>query len=271
MHFEIAARAIQGGRQYQEDSWRAHTIGGQALGPDLEKFCAVADHGAFVLVADGLGGAAGGARASELVADNFSQSFFASQGSYEQRLANALKTCNDVLATEKLNSRLERGAGTTLAAGVFFERRLTFISVGDCTIWRLRDDEIHKVNASHETLAHIDISALQQGNETAWNTALASPHRGKSRVTSAVTGAAISEKQIATREIKEHDIYILASDGIETLSLEHLRRATLVLGSRGDTSAIANGLAELIERIGGSKQDNATLLIVRTIGVRQDV
>jgi hypothetical protein len=146
-------------------------------------------------------------------------------------------------------------------AGVFARSSLVFVSVGDSSIWRFRENEVHRVNITHERAAEMDVRAAEIGTDEAWSLALGDEQR--SSITSAVMGSSIQKKQIAHRPVADGDILIFAGDGIETLSLEHLRSAVPALGAQGGAAAIANGLAAMIDRTGGKSQDNATLVVVR--------
>lgn len=267
MRYEIAARSFIGGRSYQEDSWRVRDHHGIDLDGEVgRREGAVVAHAALVVVADGMGGHGGGAPASRLVADSFTAAFF--KGSSDlpcpERLDRALDAANRALATAKRSgSDLNDRSGTTLVAGALLRNHLVFLSVGDSTIWRFRDSEVHRINATHERAADVDVRAAELGTDEAWSYALTDENRFA--ITSAVMGDPVREKQIDARRIEHDDVLIFASDGIETLSLEHLRRAVPVFLKQGGVGAVADGLSDLVERTGGATQDNTTLVVVRAL------
>lgn len=267
MRYEIAARSIIGGRSYQEDSWRVRDQHGIDLGDQVGQADGVlVPRAALIVVADGMGGHGGGAPASRLVADSFTAAFFTCPPglSYHERLDHSLTTANRTLAEAKrAGSELNDKSGTTLVAGALLRNWLVFLSVGDSSIWRFRDKEVHRINATHERAADVDVRAAELNTDEAWDYALGDESRFA--ITSAVMGYDVREKQIDARRIEPNDVLVFASDGIETLSLEHLRRAVPAFLERGGVGAVAQGLSDLVQRTGGDHQDNTTLVVVRAL------
>lgn len=266
MRFEVSARSMVGRRSGQEDSFRVF----DKTGTDLTARAADAepvtlDEGALVLIADGMGGEGGGRVASTTVADAFCREYFRGDGNADipPRISRALQEANNALAATKVGDDLPTNAGTTLIAGVFSAGFLTFVSVGDSLLLRFRDDEVHRVNADHENGPQLDFRALLAGTPEAWSLARKSELRR--HIASAVLGRDMAHVQLAVRHVLIDDVTVFASDGLETLSMENLRRFVPHLAANGGTAQVAQGLLDAIAAINDGHQDNTTILVVRAL------
>src|SRR5947209_944882 len=101
MNFEIAARAIVGSKKPQQDAWRVFGARGADAGASAERGSAPLSGPALVVLADGIGGYAGGDVASKLVCENFTRTFFAANGQANDRLYQGLASANQAIAKEK--------------------------------------------------------------------------------------------------------------------------------------------------------------------------
>lgn len=273
MYFEVAARSIVGERNYQEDAFRVFTL----LGNDVaEAVTARGSAGRFdgllVLVADGMGGEGGGEVSSRTVADTFVREFFQHDGGLAARLGDSLERANDSLREKKRSDPgIPTNAGTTLVAGVLTEDKLAFLSVGDSLVFRFRDEEIHKVNADHESSSTLDFNALRENSVESWDRARTSQYRR--HIMSAVMGHDIHLRQVADRRVVAGDVLVFASDGLETLSLENLRVfVPHLMKQPGGVAAVADGLVGAIERIKERSQDNTTIVVIHCVdGVMTEI
>jgi serine/threonine protein phosphatase PrpC len=263
MIFEVAARSIVGERNYQEDAFRVFTLLGGDVAPAVSaQGSSGAYDGVLVLVADGMGGEGGGEVSSRTVADTFAKEFFAHDGGLDRRLADSLDRANEMLREKKrVDPGIPTNAGTTLVVGVLTGDHLAFLSVGDSLVYRFRDEEIHKVNADHESASTLDFQALRENSIEAWDRARTSQYRR--HIMSAVMGHDIHLRQVADRRVLPGDVLVFASDGLETLSLENLRVfVPHLMKQPGGVAAVADGLVGAIERIKERSQDNTTMVVV---------
>lgn len=271
MQFEIAVSAIQGGRGYQEDSWRLSALNGQDATSHAAGNGVQLSGGALVVVADGMGGEGGGEEASRVVAEAFTAAYFADGGGAqpaEDQLRVSLAASNAALVSaKKRGSTMNERSGTTLIAGCIKDDLLSFVSVGDSSIWRFRDDEAHRVNIAHERAVDLDVAAANMDTEEAWGYAQADLQRHM--ISAAVMGTPqqAHEVQVATRRILPNDVLVFATDGIETLSPMHLQRVVpLLLKKYGNAASLAGALTRMVERLGRRDQDNTTIMVIRAIG-----
>lgn len=268
MRLEISGRAIVGSKEPQQDSWRVFNARGEDVSQKAQSSAVVAGDGTLVVVADGIGGYAGGEIASRLACDAFGRAFFGQDGPVPDRLLRALAVANAAIAEEKGRSPDLQEMGCTLVAVHFQQNSMTFVSVGDSLLLRSRDDEIHRVNVDHSYFDYLDRQVLGSGDPSRWAIAIGDTRR-RASLTLAVTGGDLNsgeyghKPQIATRPLEPDDVVIIASDGIETLDwvqlqnfLKHLR-PTGIMG-------VADGLIGAVDGIGKNRsyQDNTTILVV---------
>lgn len=211
----------------------------------------------LMVVADGMGGHAGGAEASRLAIDVFDRTFgVASNVPTSRRLQEALHAANDAIGKRaKADSGL-RGMGCTLVAAVLDGRRLTWISVGDTLLVAAKGARLRRLNADHSLGAILDERA--ERGEISMEEALASPQRHILRA--AVTGDRIGLIDENDANLEPGELLVAATDGVLTLPWQRL--ATLLGEAKGPASAVQSVLDAITEDM-PDDQDNTTLAAVR--------
>jgi protein phosphatase len=126
LHERFAALQSPGKRGYQEDDYGVLDADGKG------------EHLLF-LVADGMGGHAGGDTASAVVTESFTEAYRAASGSTRERLQLALAAANAALAAAIADNSALKGMGSTLVAAVVSAAGLEWLSVGDSPLWLYRD------------------------------------------------------------------------------------------------------------------------------------
>jgi serine/threonine protein phosphatase PrpC len=271
MRLEIAARAIVGSKEPQEDSWRVFNARGENLSNSAGSGAVAAVDGTLVVVADGIGGYAGGSVASRLACDSFGTSFFSAGGSVSDRLERALDAANTAIAQEKRRNPDLQDMGCTLIGVHLDQGMMTFISVGDSLLLRSRDQEIHRVNVDHSYFEYLDRQVLGSDDPQRWSVAVRDARR-RASLTLAVTGGDLRSSefghkpQVASRALLAGDVIIAASDGIETLELVQLQNFMNHLLPSG-VAGIADGLIRAVDGIGRTRsyQDNTTIVVVAAL------
>lgn len=257
MAFEYASRATKGARNYQEDAAIVRTAGGDqpvpATGQGLEAFTAV--------LADGMGGHAGGALASATACDVFLRSFgAAAAGEVTDRLDEALKTANAAIGQCVEENPALDGMGCTLIGTVFSPAGVEWVSVGDSPLFLLRQDEIVALNEDHSLAPEID--KLAAAGRMSWEDAKNDPRRHFLR--SALTGADMDliDRSRRPLPLEKDDVVVLASDGIHTLSEADIMRLVRENAAKG-CEAIADAMLAAVEAAGDIYQDNTTVVVIR--------
>jgi PPM family protein phosphatase len=240
--FEHAIRASKGARNYQEDT------------------ADVLEHsGALTAVlADGMGGHAGGALASGLACKFFLHALKTSAGEVPDRLAEALDLANAAIAHETAHDPRLNGMGCTLVGVAFGPEGVEWVSVGDSPLFLVRDREIVLLNEDHSLAPEID--KLAAAGKISWTAARADPRRHFLR--SALTGNEIDlvDRSHRPLALRPGDVVVLASDGIHSVS--HADIARLVAGADSPT-AVADALLAAVAAAGDPHQDNTTVVVVR--------
>ena len=220
MRYEISARAIVGSSDLQQDAFRVISAEGKDLTEAACSGAALAQPGTLVLVADGIGGYAGGDIASRVACDVFGKIFFHESGDAQSRLMRALNAANEAIAAEKKRDPKLQNMGCTLIGLHLDQEKMTFVSIGDSLLLRSRDDEIHRVNLDHSYFEFLDRQVLGSDDPERWSLAVRDTKR-RASLTLAVTGNALNaaefghSPQVAVRPVRAGDVLIAASDGIE--------------------------------------------------------
>jgi protein phosphatase len=241
VRFEHAIRAIQGARNYQEDAAAARP-GSAGLG---------------VVLADGMGGHAGGAVASGLASAAFLHVLASSQD-VGPALVAALRDANEAIAHGAAQSPHLTGMGCTLVGVAFEAQCMDWISVGDSPLYLVRKGGIERLNEDHSFAPEID--RLAEAGRISWGAARADPYRHVLR--SALTGAEIDlvDRPQVPLKLEPDDWVILASDGIHTLAEPDIAR---IVSAAGSADAAAEALLAAVAAVGDPHQDNTTVVAVR--------
>jgi protein phosphatase len=257
LEFRHARRASQGARPYQEDS-AAVWPGGDGHEP-VEAAPPPEGTSLVAVLADGMGGHAGGALASSTICSVVIEHFARASGPGKSRLAPALAAANDAVRARVRANPALAGMGATLVATSIGTAGLSWISVGDSPMYLFRGDELVQLNADHSLAPVID-RLVAQGRMSA-DQARNDPRRHFLR--SAVTGEEIELVDEPERPLTlaAGDVVLIASDGIHTLEPDDIRRLISVNAAAG-ADAIAAALVDAVDGAGAPHQDNTTVIAV---------
>lgn len=256
--FDRASCSTKGARSYQEDS--------AMLWPGEDPFLPAVDgaqSGELVaILADGMGGHAGGALASRTVCENFLDAFAKTEGDAHTRLIAALSSANDAIAEKVSEDPALSGMGSTLIGVVFSEDGAQWVSVGDSPLMLYRRGEIALLNEDHSLAPELDRMAA--AGHISFEEARRDPRRHMLR--SAVTGDDIDLVDISRRPlpVEPGDYIILASDGLQTLDTGEVERIISAYGQDG-AKAVAAALIRAVEAVRDPHQDNATVVAVEVV------
>ncbi|WP_295556069.1 protein phosphatase 2C domain-containing protein [uncultured Hyphomicrobium sp.] len=255
--FEHASRATKGARSYQEDT--ALFWSGQAA-PQPSSAEANGSAAVVAVLADGMGGHAGGALASRMACESFIKAYATQHGSTQDRLMESLEAANKSIADTVSTNPMLAGMGSTLVGVTFGAEGIEWVSVGDSPLMLYRRGEIALLNDDHSLAPELDrLAAMGAITE---DEARRDPRRHMLR--SAVTGDEIDLIDLSARPLKIEpgDYIILASDGLQTLESAEIQRIVAAYADDGAV-AVANALIRAVEAIKDPHQDNATVIAVR--------
>jgi len=250
--YEAAVDAIIGMRSEQQD---AAQIASVRLG--------VSHDGALLLVADGMGGHAGGRVASVLATEAFLEAVSDKpHDDAASRLAAGLSAANRAIAERVAASPEFAGMGCTLVAAILDGRKLTWISVGDSLLMTVHDGSLRRLNQDHSMGEVLDQRAA--AGEISETEARESPQRHMLR--SALTGGRIALIDENHATLAAGTLLFAATDGVLTLTQADLLRMAHEAARPADF--IGAVLAE-IGRVIPEDQDNATVAAARVPGGRR--
>jgi serine/threonine protein phosphatase PrpC len=212
----------------------------------------------LAVVADGMGGEAGGRLAAETAVRSFLGA--CEDGTVSDvalRLRDALLSANAAVHGCAASDESLAGMGCTLVALALARGRATWISVGDSLLLRLRGREVERLNADHSMGPAFDEAA--QAGEMTIEEAASHPNRGV--LLSALTGKAVSLIDERSVPLSPGDRFVLASDGLLTLGMADIAAAANAIGE-ADPTQLASALVAAVEAQQAPAQDNITVLAV---------
>ena len=253
----LAGDQIVGSRTYQEDDFR--TLGFRDADPDG---CDL-----LLVLADGMGGHRGGARASGLAVSTFVDAFRRERGGVTARLRAALEASNaEVGRREPEDPRYARMGCTLVACVVTDDASAHWISVGDSPLWRLRGGGngdgggLERLNADHSMRPVLE-DLVRQGRMAPEDAQGAAAHQ----LRSALTGGSLTLVDEAAPPVRlgVGDAVVLASDGLQTLSTAEIR---CLCGKQSTAAVAVTELLRAVEAAERPRQDNATVVVYRHTG-----
>ncbi len=210
------------------------------------------------IVADGMGGARGGATASAIAVDVITQYAANEQGEItEDSLRSAIIRANNVIYAEGRKKEDLAGMGTTVVVVVLSAQQLLLAHVGDSRIYRLRDNKLELLTRDHTLVKElIDSGAISP--EQAENHPIAHMLTRSLGPTPAVEVESRALPDLA----KPGDRFLLCSDGLYNLVKED--ELTKLLAER-DLEKAAKLLINRANEGGGTDNITAELIEVRRV------
>ncbi|MDR0966514.1 MAG: Stp1/IreP family PP2C-type Ser/Thr phosphatase [Myxococcales bacterium] len=220
------------------------------------------------VVADGMGGHAGGGTASRLAVETIAtimRESWAQEDSplredcpiQASRIPSLLRqavqaACCNIYMASRENPHLA-GMGTTTVVLLIHGQHAFFAHVGDSRIYLVRDDFVQQVTEDHSLVNE----QLRAGMITA-EEALKS--RYKNIITRSVGFERSVEVDVMGLVCEPGDTFILCSDGMSNLVHED---DILELAAKGDLDAVTSALVALANERGGD--DNITVVAARAL------
>lgn len=217
----------QGARPYQEDSWALRTLGDGSL---------------LAVVADGMGGHAGGAVASKLAVEAFVHALEQGGG-----LADGLQDANAAVGRGAAGKPNLAGMGATLVAAQVRGDEVRWISVGDSPFFLLSAGRLERLNADHSMAPQID-ALVKRGMLTADE---AEQHPGRHVLREAVMGEPLTLIDKGSRKLGADARLLLCSDGVQSLSEAEIAAAA---------ARSVRGVIDAVLAAAKEHQDNITVV-----------
>lgn len=220
-----------------------------------DSFLVLDEQGLYV-VADGMGGYAGGEVASALTVELIEQAFTSQKfegPTYNNvprrgaEVARAIQTANKSIYDKAQTDPLLKGMGTTVVAARFMlnKQRLYLGHVGDSRCYRLREGKLDQITTDH-TMAALGFKGA------------AFAHR-LHRAVGTTPGVEID---LIMGRPRPNDVYLLCSDGLSKMVTDDDIRRILV--EMKDPQATIDAMIKLANDNGGHDNITAILVCVRS-------
>lgn len=232
--------------------------------PDPESTVFDGSKGLILIVADGVGGAPAGERASQLATEEILRHlkanmpwFLRLHHEHEDELINALKDavrrCELAVEYEAEQIPDEQGMATTLTMAYVLWPRLYVVHVGDSRCYICRNSEMLQVTRDHTfAQALVEAGHLEQ-------------HEAKTNEFSHVLvnsiGRGVSElhAEVYTSDLQEGDQILLCTDGLTDMLEDH--EISMLVQSSDTLGVACKKLVDAAKQAGG--RDNITVAIGR--------
>jgi len=223
----------------------------------------------LAVVADGMGGHQAGEIASGMAVDVVTRHLInvfsrdtppadeevADQSSVELRaVGEAIALANTAIFELAQSSPNCSGMGTTVVVTLFHEDKVCIGHVGDSRLYRYRNDTLELITEDHSLVQELVARGLITPEE-------ARNSVNKNLVTRALGIEPTVESQLTEQTLRDQDIYLLCSDGLNDVLPDDVT-AQLLKDHGGDLQAAADRLVAQVNARGGP--DNVSIVLVRT-------
>jgi protein phosphatase len=214
--------------------------------------------GRFYIVADGMGGHAGGEEASRIAVEkvkDYLDTHWDSDIASEQLLKDALMDANEgILEDQKANPE-RRDMGTTAVVIVFRGDGSWRAHVGDSRLYRLRESVLERVTEDHTWVAR----ALKMGDI---DLVQAKVHPWRHVLFQCLGRQDLNFVEVESLDAQPQDTFMMCSDGLTEEVPDDLIQE--ILSSQASCEEQALQLIEEAKNAGGS--DNITIVVVNLEG-----
>ena len=233
----------------------ALTDPGRVRQNNQDSFRIVGELGLYML-ADGMGGARGGARASTLAVETVENSLKRSKHRDAAALLGAVEEANDLVLAEATRDPNLEGMGTTIVAALETrEHDVAIASVGDSRAYILHGDELRAVTQDQTWVQEV-------GRGLGLDEASLRTHPMRHVLTMAVgVGSAVRILYYAL-ELERGDLLLLTTDGLHGVVSEPEIKHILQDGG----SSLENKCQQLMDAAHhAGSPDNVTVMLLRPV------
>ena len=210
--------------------------------------------GRFFVVADGMGGHAGGEVASKIAVDTicaYLESLWNTEISPQQLMQDAINKANQAIVNDQAANLVRSDMGTTVVLLIFRDEQPWYCHIGDSRLYRFRGAKLEQISEDHTWIAR----AIQTG--------VVNPDEAKSHPWRHMLLQCLGRedlKSVTARQVewKAGDRFLICSDGL-TEELSDDRIAHQLKSLRNGQQA-AQSLIDSAKLRGG--RDNITVVII---------
>lgn len=208
-----------------------------------------ATKGRLYIVADGMGGAAGGQEASQIAVNTTFQVYYQdSDSDIARSLVNAIQAANAEVYRRGHSDPALQGMGTTIVAAVLRGDSLVVAHVGDSRAYLLRGSALHRLTQDHSWVQEQVDSGLLTHEQAA-------RHEQRNVLSRNLGNEPRARPDVATHTLIAGDALLLCSDGLWGV-ISDAEIAAVLQRQAGDPAA--QTLIEMANQHGGP--DNIAVL-----------
>lgn len=211
--------------------------------------------GRFFIVADGMGGHAGGQEASKIATDtvkDYLQAHWDSNLNSETLLTQAVEQANQNILDDQQTHPERAEMGTTVVAVIFRDKQCWCVHVGDSRLYHWRDQQLTQLTEDHTWVAW----AVKSGNLSEEEAAI---HPWRHVLSQCLGRQELYSIDINTVNLEPGDRLLLCSDGLTGEVSE--ADITSYLNQAETCQDAVTKLVDTAKANGGS--DNITVLIIQ--------
>lgn len=203
------------------------------------------------IVADGMGGHAGGKLASDTAMNSFIEAVSKSNSEDVADIFNSAVAFSNVKVIETSKDADMEGMGTTIVAATVIDNVLYAANVGDSRLYIVSPREIRQVTKDHSLVEEmVRLGELDPSK--------ARTHEKKNVITRAIGVSDEVRPDIFKVELKEDDTILLCTDGLTNMVTDDMIRNIII--TERDVIEKAEKLIEEANNNGG--KDNITVVLI---------
>lgn len=210
--------------------------------------------GRFFIVADGMGGHAGGEQASRIAAETiceYLESHWKSSDKSESLLRTALKEANQAILIDQVEHPERQDMGTTAVIVAFRQKQVWRGHVGDSRLYRFGNETLEQLTEDQTWVG----KAMKAGDITEEQ---AKVHPWRHVLSQCLGRKDLYQIEVAEIELQPGDRLLLCSDGLTEEVPDEQIQSIMTEGETPEKTAAT--LVETAKENGGS--DNVTVIIV---------
>lgn len=219
-----------------------------------------AERGRLYVVADGMGGYAGGDVAAQLTIDALPSAYYQGEWSgARDTLRKAFLAANAAIEHRAITEPENHGMGAAAVAAVVYGDRAVLAHLGDCRAYLVRDGVASRLTSDH-TWVQERVNAGWLTNEEA------RVHAYRNVLTRALGAEADADPTVGEVEFHQDDALVLCSDGLwNVIGDEEIGE---IAAKQPHPRDAARTMVDLALERGSS--DNISVIVVKAIGVAQE-